>query len=588
MGRRWLISPCDETVVRQLCRALGVSAITGQILAHRGVTTAEAGRDFFARKLSQLHDPERLPGISAAADRLVAALTAQRRVTVYGDYDVDGVTAVSLLWHCLKLAGGQVDYYIPSRMEEGYGLNCEALRQLHAEDPTRLVVTVDCGITSCAEAAVARELGLELVVTDHHQPDHELPDADVLAHPRLPGDYPFGELCGVGVAFKLAWAVCARLGDGRKASPAMREFLLSALGLTAIGTVADCVPLVDENRVIVHYGLQSLGERSSLGMQELLRISKLSERGSLQAEDVAFSIAPRINAAGRLGQARLAVELLTTDQPERAAALAKYLDELNRNRQTVERKMLKQAKELVAESEAWTADSALVLAHEEWHPGVIGIVAGRVAEHFRKPAILIALSADREFAQGSGRSFGGYNLHAGVGGCREHLAGFGGHHAAVGLKIAPHRIDDFRREFVRCVSSDPESAVLQDDLKIDAEVRLADINSRSVLELEQLGPFGMGNRRPILAASRVELAGPPRKMGEGERHLALTLRQYGVTIRAVAFGRAEWAEELANAGPNFSVCFQPVINRFNGQERAELQLIDWQPTPQMAPVAAPS
>ncbi|MFO0919640.1 MAG: single-stranded-DNA-specific exonuclease RecJ [Planctomycetaceae bacterium] len=586
MSRQWLISPCDETTVRQLCRALGVSSISAQILAQRGVDSPEAARDFLARKLTQLHDPERLPGISAAADRLVAAIRSQRRITVYGDYDVDGVTAVSLLWHCLKLAGGQVDYYIPSRMEEGYGLNCEALRQLHAEDPQRLVVTVDCGITSVAEAALARELGLELVITDHHQFDQTLPDADALVHPRLSGDYPFGELCGVGVAFKLAWAVCARLGDGRKASPAMREFLLSALGLAAIGTVADCVPLVDENRVIVHYGLQSLGERSSLGMRELLRVAGINARGPMQAEDIAFSLAPRINAAGRLGQARLAVELLTTDQPERAEVLAKYLDELNRNRQTVERKILKQAKELVTETAAWDSDAALVLAHEDWHPGVIGIVASRVAEHFRKPAILIALSAEREFAQGSGRSFGGYNLHAGVSGCRELLAGFGGHHAAVGLKIAPHRIDDFRREFVRCVSSNPDTAPRQDDLKIDAEVRLADVNTRSVLELEQLGPFGMGNRRPILAASRVELAGPPKKMGEGERHLSLTLRQYGVTIRAVAFGRGEWAEEIAAAGPDFSVCFQPVINRFNGQERAELQLIDWRPTLQPVACAA--
>ncbi len=578
MAKLWRISPCDDALVGRLVRGFRISAVTAQVLVKRTDGTPEVVGEFLARKLTQLHDPERLPGVSAAADRIVAALKSQRRITVYGDYDVDGVTAVSVLWHCLKLAGGQVDYYIPSRLEEGYGLNCDALRQLHAEDPARLVVTVDCGITSCAEAALAKELGLELIITDHHTPDTSLPEADVLVHPRLTGEYPFGELCGVGVAFKLAWAVCARLGDGKKASPAMREFLLSALGLTAIGTVADCVPLVDENRVIVHYGLQSLGGRASLGMKELLKIANLGDRKELQAEDVAFSLAPRINAAGRLGQARLAVELLTTDQPDRAVSLAKYLDELNRNRQTVERKMLKQAKELVTDCEAWAGNQALVLAHEDWHPGVLGIVAGRVAEHFQKPAILFALTAGKEFASGSGRSYGGYNLHAGVTVCREMLASFGGHHAAIGLRIEPGRIDSFREEFVRVVSTDTVLAAVEDELAIDAEVRLADVSVRSVTELEQLGPFGMGNRRPILAASRVELAGPPRKMGEGDRHLALTLRQYGVTIRAVAFGRAEWAEELAACGPNFSVCFQPVINRFNGQERAELQLIDWQPT----------
>lgn len=574
MAKRWRVAPCDEAVLRQYVRSLGVSAITAQILARR-CGQLDSSQAFLARKLNQLHDPELLPGVSAAADRIVSALKAQRRITVYGDYDVDGVTSVSLLWHCLKLAGGQVDYYIPSRLEEGYGLNCAALRQLHSEDPRRLVITVDCGITSCEEAALARELGLELIITDHHQPDEEFPHADALVHPRLPGAYPFGELCGVGVAFKLAWAVCARLGDGRKASPQMREFLLSALGLAAIGTVADCVPLRDENRVIVHYGLQSLHDRASPGMRELLKIANLGDRAALQAEDVAFSLGPRINAAGRLGQARLAVELLTTDQPERAQALAKYLDELNRNRQTVERRMLKQAKELVAACDAWKADQALVLAHEEWHPGVIGIVAGRVAEHFQRPAILIALSGDKEYAQGSGRTYNGYNLHAGVSVCRDHLVGFGGHHAAVGLKITPDRIDHFRQEFVRVVTAEVGPTPAHDDLDIDAEVRLADVSVRAVTELEQLGPFGIGNRRPILSAARVELAGPPRKIGEGERHLSLLLRQYGSTIRAVAFGRAEWAEELAAAGPNFSICFQPVINRFNGQERAEIQLIDW-------------
>lgn len=577
MAKRWRCSPCDETVVRQMVRGLGVSAITAQILAKRS-GSLETATGFLNKKLTQLHDPERLPGVSAAADRIVAALKSQRRITVYGDYDVDGVTSVSLLWHCLKLAGGHVDYYIPCRMEEGYGVNCDALRQLHAEDPSRLVVTVDCGITSCEEAALAKSLGLELIITDHHTPDVSFPEADVLVHPRIAEGYPFGELCGVGVAFKLAWAICARLGDGKKASPAMREFLLSALGLTAIGTVADCVPLVDENRVIVHYGLQSLHDRATPGMKELLKVANLGDREALQAEDVAFALGPRINAAGRLGQARLAVELLTTDQPDRAVALAKYLDELNRNRQTVERRMLKQAKELVAESAAWNAEQALVLAHEDWHPGVIGIVAGRVAEHFQRPAILIALTAGKEFAHGSGRTYNGYNLHSGVSVCRGHLAGFGGHHAAIGLKIEPRRIDEFRQEFVRVVSTENHSTATNDDLVIDAEVRLADITTRSVLELERLGPFGIGNRRPILAASRVELAGPPRKIGEGERHLALTLRQYGTTIRAVAFGRAEWAEELAAAGPNFSICFQPVINRFNGQERAELQLMDWQPS----------
>ena len=575
MERRWRIAPHDVTQVRELSRTLRISPLVAQVLSARGCATAGEAELFLAKKLADLHDPELLPGVSEAADRIVAAVQQGRRITIYGDYDVDGVTATSLLWHCLQLAGAKVDYYIPSRLEEGYGLNCEALRTLHAEDPSRLIITVDCGVASVAEASLARELGLELVITDHHQFADELPAAAVVVHPRLPGAYPFGELCGVGVAFKLAWAICARLGDGKKASPRMREFLKSAVGLAAIGTIADVVPLVGENRVLVHYGLGSLKERASPGLRALLAISNLAEKPALQAEDVAFTIGPRINAAGRLGQARLAVELLTTENAERATVLAKYLDELNKNRQTVERKMLKQAKELVAEHPEWADHRALVLAHPEWHAGVIGIVATRVAEHFQRPAILIALDGRQSHAQGSGRSFGGFNLHAGLCMCREMLVTFGGHQAAAGLKIEPQRLDDFRAEFVSAVASAESAMTNGADLAIDAEVRLADVHHHAVIELERLGPFGASNRRPVFAATEVELVGAPKKMGEGERHLSLMVRQFGSTLRGVAFGKGEWADELAKASGPVSICFEPTINHFRGEEKVEFKLLDW-------------
>jgi len=576
-GKTWKIAPHDVAAVRQLSQSLRVSPMLAQVLLARDCTTPAAADLFLAKKLSDLHDPELLPGVTEAADRLVAAIQAGRRITIYGDYDVDGMTATSLLWHCLQLAGGKVDYYIPSRLEEGYGLNCEALSQLHAEDPTRLVVSVDCGITSVKEAQLCREIGLELIITDHHQFADDLPAAAVLVHPRLPGGYPFGDLCGVGVAFKLAWAICARLGDGKKASPRMREFLLSAIGLTAIGTIADVVPLTGENRVIVHYGLGSLLERSSLGLKALMQVAGFAEKPSLQAEDIAFALAPRINAVGRLGQARLAVELMTTENAERAVQLANYLDELNKSRQTVERKILKQAKELVEQQAEWQTDAALVLAHPEWHAGVIGIVAARVAEHFRKPAILMALDEKLGLAQGSGRSFGGFNLHSGLSACREHLVSYGGHHAAAGLKMQVDRLELFRRDLVRVVETTLVDNSALHELLIDAEIRLADVTRQSVTELERLGPFGAANRRPVFAATQVELAGSPKKMGEGERHLSLTVKQHGVTLRGVAWGRGEWADEIAAAGPTISICFQPTINHFRGQEKVEFQLMDWQP-----------
>lgn len=578
MPKVWRFAPHDESLVRQLCRDLSVQPLTAQILVARGYQSAADATAFLDARLNDLHDPELMPGLNEAADRIVAAAQSGRRITIYGDYDVDGVTGTSLLWHCLKLEGASVDYYIPSRLEEGYGLNCDALRQLHSEDPERLVVSVDCGITSVKEAELARELGLELIITDHHEMAAELPQATGLVHPRLPGgEYPFGDLCGAGVAFKLAWGICQRLGDGRKASPRMREFLINAVGLAALGTVADVVPLHGENRVIVRFGLERLSQKSTTGLKALMQVAGLADKPALEAEDIAFSLAPRINAAGRLGQARLAVELLTTDNAERAAALADYLDELNNNRKTVERRILRQAKEQVAENPEWESAAALVLSHEEWHPGVIGIVASRVAEHFERPVVLVAMNAETGLGQGSGRTFAGFDLHGGLTHCAEFLETFGGHQAAAGLKVKSDRLGEFRNAFAEYVGQNHEVRDSDRELAIDAEVRLADCHRRGVLELDRLGPFGQKNRRPIFAASGVELAEPPRKVGRDERTLLLQIRQNNTVMKAIAFGRPEWAEEITASGERFSISFTVGINHYRGFESVELQLRDWRP-----------
>ena len=577
MPKTWRFAPHDETEVRGLSAALRISPLMAQVLAARGLNTVDRAAGFLDAKLTDLHDPELLPGVSPAADRVLDAIANNRRITIYGDYDVDGVTATSLLWHCLRLTGAQVDYYIPSRIEEGYGLNIEAIERLHADDPERLVITVDCGIASVVEAARAKELGLELIVTDHHHFGEELPATAVSVHPRLPGTtYPFGDLCGAGVAFKLAWAVCKRLGDGKKTTPAMREFLKSAVGLAAIGTVADVVPLLEENRILVHYGLHNLVERGSEGLKALMQVAGLTERKVLSAEDIGFALAPRINAAGRLGQARLAVELLTTDNRERAVALADYLDQLNKSRRTVERRIFRQAKELVAEHPEWDSQPALVLAHADWHVGVIGIVANRVAEHFQKPAVMISLETGGPCGRGSGRSFAGFDLHAGLTACAKHLTSFGGHQAAAGLKIAEGAIPAFREQL--CAYAEQNHTVEPSDLelRVDAEVRLADVTHRAVKELERLGPFGRDNPRPVFAATRIELAEPPRTMGEGDRHLSLRVRQYGRTLRAIAFGRGEWAAKIAESPGSIAISFAASINHFRGRENVELQLHDWQ------------
>ena len=390
MDKHWRIRPHDTAAISRIERTGGVSGVVAQLLCARGITDADAAQRFLDPKLSGLRDPEELPGLSAAADRIHAALREQRKIIVYGDYDADGMTATALLWRGLRLAGGNVGYYVPNRLDEGYGLNDDALRRLAQSGATQ-IVSVDCGINSVAQAQTAKELGLELIITDHHQPTEELPDA-LLVHPRLPGhSYPFGALCGAGIAFKLAWAVCQRVSQGKRVTEALRDYLLTALGLAALGTVADVVPLIDENRILVRHGLLSLKSRPTAGIAQLLEISGLSQKSQLASEDLGFTLAPRLNAAGRLGQAQLGVELLVTEDPGRARALAAYIHELNENRLHLERSIYLSASKQIKERFDPANDAAIVLADRGWHQGVIGIVAGRLAEKHHRPVIMIAL-----------------------------------------------------------------------------------------------------------------------------------------------------------------------------------------------------
>jgi single-stranded-DNA-specific exonuclease len=578
MPRNWTFALHDSGVIARLSRDLSCSPLLAQVLASRGLMNKADATLFLQARLMDLHDPNLLPGVSEAADRMVAALRAGRRITIYGDYDVDGVTATSILYRCLKLAGAKVDYYIPCRFEEGYGLNSEAIRKLASEDPGRLVVTVDCGICSLVEADLAKELNLELIITDHHTMLDTLPAAVSVVHPRRPGsEYPFPELCGAGVAFKLAWAICQRLGTDGKAPPKLREFLMQAVGLAAMGTVADVVPLRGENRVLVHYGLQAMLERPTVGLEMLLKICELHEKKQLTAEDIGFAIGPRINAAGRLGQARLAVELLTTEDRSRAAQLTAYIDQLNKDRQTVERRMFKQAKELVEANEHWLSQPALVLPSTDWHAGVMGIVANRIAEHFTRPTIMLAVNEAAGTAHGSGRSFGGFNLHAALGACSEHLIGFGGHAFAAGVRLLKSNIEAFREKLASVALDYFVEGVEEPSLAVDAEVSLADLTPKAVRELDRLGPYGAEHRRPMFAAENLELVEPPKRFGGGDRHLQLKVRQNNKVLRAVAFGRAEWADEIGAAQGPLAFCFQPQMNEYRGFETVELHLVDWKP-----------
>jgi single-stranded-DNA-specific exonuclease len=480
------------------------------------------------------------------------------------------------LLSCLRLLGADASYYVPNRLEQGYGLSTDAITTL-AERGASLVISVDCGIASLHEARRARELGLELIITDHHEFAAELPDAAAIVHPRLPGAaYPFGGLCGAGVAFKLAWAICQRASQAKKVTDRLRDFLLSAVGLAAIGTVADVVPLVDENRILVRHGLHSLKHMPPLGVATLIEVVKLHDKKCLGSEDLAFCLAPRLNAAGRFGQAQLAVELLTTDSPDRARQLAEYIHELNSSRESLERSIqLAASKQLKQQFDA-EGDAALVLAERGWHAGVIGLVAGKLAEKHHRPVVLIALDPlGLKPGTGSARSPNGVNLHAALSACSEHLVSYGGHACAAGLKIEESRVDAFRTAFCEYAAGESNGDGTGPELRIDAEGQFCQLTLETVRQIESLAPFGCGNPRPVLCASGVKLSEPPKRIGASERHLALRLQQQETRIRGVGFSCAEWADDLAAAASPLDIAYRPVINDFRGRQTVEIQLVDW-------------
>jgi single-stranded-DNA-specific exonuclease len=557
-------------------RAAGIPPVVAQLLLCRGVIDSPAAKSFLDPKLSDLRDPDLLPGCMKAAEIIHAAIRDHKRICVYGDYDVDGVTGTALLWQCLKLLGAEASYYIPHRVEEGYGMNAEAIRAKAAEK-FGMLISVDCGICSVAETALAQELGIETIITDHHEFGPELPAAAAIVHPRLPGGgYPFGGLSGSGVAFKLAWSICKQASGAKRVGERMQTFLLQAVGMAALGTVADMVPLIDENRVLVRHGMVSLAQKPTLGMAALMNLAKLDSKKQLASDDIAFTIGPRLNAAGRLGQAQLAVELLITDKPDRAAELAQYINQLNESRQTLERSMQLAASKQAKEQFDLNTEPALVLADRGWHPGVIGIVAGRLADKFHRPVVMI--SWDQLGIRpgiGSARSVPGFNLHAALEACDEYLLAHGGHAAAAGLKIEESQLAGFRTAFSEAVAAELGSTPRDGELAIDAEFPLSAFTLHAVQQIERLAPFGQSNSRPLLCTNAVTLAEPPRAIGNGGSHLSLKLSQYGVTLRAVAFGGGEWLDELlALTGP-IDIAFRPVINTFKGRQSVELHLVDW-------------
>lgn len=585
MGRvekQWHLLPSDPAATNRLAHTAKVSSVVAQLLLNRGVKDAAAARRFLDSPLAGLHPPLALPGVRAAAARVAKAIAEKRRICVYGDYDVDGVTGTSILLRVLGKLGADAQFHVPLRLSEGYGLNCERLRELH-RGGVSLVVSVDCGIASLAEAQTARDIGLELIITDHHEMKMGLdgpllPVADVLVHPRLPAPepYPFGDLSGAGVAFKLAWAVAQQVCGAEKVPADVREVLLDAVGLAALGLVADVVPLRDENRIFVRHGLERIRTNPSVGLKALLAASGVKPDQVLTSEDVGFKLAPRLNAAGRLGCASFAVELLTTLSTTKAVQLAEQLEAQNVDRQARERKYTQAAKEMV-EAE-YAADPAVVVGAPEWHAGVVGIVASRLVDYFGKPALVIAAQPNESLVTGSGRSVPGFPLHTALVACDDLLEGHGGHAKAAGFKVRPERIPALRERFNAYVANHFPGGAPAPRLTLDAEVPLSALTFGLMRDLDKLEPYGEGNARPKLLASGLKVEGA-RLIGTGEvqRHMDFRVRQGDTTIRCVAWGMADRLEELTSAGGTCCLAFTPKINEWNGYKKIELNVIDLKP-----------
>lgn len=562
MNFRWQIrDPAPSSVVRDLARQTGLDPILLHILYQRGITTPSEIDIFLAPDLSIGHDPYLLMGMEEAVARIHEAVDAGEPIRIHGDYDVDGVTAVALMVRVLLRLGARVDAHIPHRTEEGYGLSLEAVEKAHAEG-IRVLVTVDCGITAGKEAVRARELGLDLIVTDHHTPGPEIPEAIAVINPRRAGcSYPFKDLCGVGLAYKLACAL--ELPDPE---PALLEYL----DLVALGTTADVVPLLDENRVFVKYGLPQLGRSRWPGLEALIdRVGLQRER--ITANQAVFTLAPRINAAGRMADARDALALLLTDDPFEAAELAKRLDEQNARRRKVDQSTLKRAQEMIDSQGGIEGRHALVLCAEDWHPGVIGIVASRLAEIYNLPTVLVAMEGDE--GRGSARSVEGFDLYDALAQCAKHLEEFGGHAHAAGLSLARCKIAAFTEALEQVVRNKLKERDLHPTLQVDYEVQLENLTDDLLNGLKRLEPFGANNQQPVLLLRGAALGGPPRRVGPDRSHLKFSVRcSQNRPLDAIGFGMGERTSELASGRVDVVFAFEE--NEFRGIRRSQLRLKD--------------
>ncbi len=561
----WQHLPCNDEQATALSAELGVHPVIARLLCLRGLADPDQARRFLHPDLAHLHDPFRLADMDRAVERLERAVAGRERIAIHGDYDVDGITSTVILRRALELLGGDVVHFIPERLRDGYGLQPAAIDRLHGEGVS-LVVSVDCGIRSSEAAARARELGLDLIVTDHHEPEGTLPDALAVINPkRRDCTYPDKHLAGVGVALKLVQALCARAGKDR--------WLPAFVKIAAIGTLADVVPLVGENRVIARLGLASLSAGPhTIGLRSLLDASGLSGK-TIDSYHVAFILAPRVNAAGRMSTPDIATRLLlaTGDaMGDEARALAQQLNDENLRRQEEEADLVAQARKAIETDPAVGAHNVLVVGGEGWHRGVIGIAASKLVDTYHKPAIVLSVEGD--VAHGSCRSIPDFDMLAALEQCADVFVRFGGHRQAAGLTMEAARVPEFRARINAHADEVLEPDQLRPRLRIDGPLTLRSITHDLMRDLDAMEPFGMANPRPVFHASGVEIVDGPRTLKE--RHLKMTFSQEGRRFRAIAWRAAERADFLTRNRAGVNLAFSLERNEFQGETYLELNVAD--------------
>ena len=567
---RWILpTPPDETAVRELSIALSLPEIVSRLLLIRGYVTAEEAKLFLRPRLERLHDPLAFLTMDRAVDRLVRAVQAAEPVFIHGDYDVDGICSTTLLTRTIRGLGGTAIPFIPRRIEDGYDLSDAGVDAAIAAG-AKVVVTCDCGTSAVEAVARLCRAGIDVIVTDHHLPGGDLPDCLSVLNPKRSGcGYPDKDLAAVGVAFKLALAVARGLGKNE-------NFIWAMMDLVALATVADVAPLRGENRVFVRYGLRMLSETRNIGMRALLRAAGLSGK-QLTSGRIGFILAPRLNAAGRLGHAIRGVELLLTEDEHQANAIARELEELNYRRQELDRATLEQAREQVLQLDL-DDTFGLVLADESWHPGVIGIVASRLVEEFGRPTVLIALSGDQ--GKGSGRSISKFDLHGALGQTRDHLLRYGGHRAAAGVTVARDQVPAFAARFNEVAKSLLSREDLVPEIRVDLEVSLEGIDGKLESLFRHFEPFGIGNPTPVLLARDVTIARPPRTVGRDG--LKLVFDTGTGSLEAMGWGMAPRAAEF-QPGSKVDVAFRLERDDYRGESYLPARIADICPASSQLP-----